>query len=242
MNLDETFLLPDLSLSQSVEQLEQQLNEWKGKQFGNIEIIYNESIKKLHLFYQKSLDNFEQAKTKVMDDFNHIVDDCSAFTNDELDMYLKRILKNVEKLKTITPIQLQESFLSMNISFQPILISEWIDPFQINYSQTTVHGNTCLDYQIRMKTGQWTWDRYPDEHQASSALRVAHINGHFVSFDNRRLHAAQERRLKRIPIIKVNLDDIRPTTNMTWQKAFEKRLQKSKLPPEGTSTQPILKF
>jgi hypothetical protein len=187
------------------------------------------------LFYQKSLDDFEQAKNKVMDD-------CLEFTIDELDMYLKRILKNIEKLKNITPIQLNESYLSMDISFQPILISEWIDPFKIHFSQSTVHGNTCLDYRIRMITGQWIWDRHPDEHQASSVLKIAFINGHFVSFDNRRLYAVQDLRLKRIPIIKVNLDDIRPTTNMTWRKAFANHLKQSKLPPEGTSTQPILKF
>jgi len=88
MNLDEIFLLPDLSLPQSIEQLEQEINQWKEKQFKNIEMIYNELKKKLHLFYQKSLDDFEQAKNKVMDD-------CLEFTIDELDMYLKRILENV---------------------------------------------------------------------------------------------------------------------------------------------------
>jgi hypothetical protein len=242
MNLDQILLLPDLSLSQSVEQLEQQLNEWKDKQFGNIEMIYNQSIEKIHLVYRKSLDDFEQAKTKVMDDFNHIVDDCSAFTNDELDMYLKRILTNVEKLKTITPVQLQESDSSINISFQPILISQWMDPWKIHFSQSTVHGNRYLAYQIAMTAGRWIWDRYPDEHQTPSALRIAFINGHFVSFDNRRLYAAQESRLKRIPVIQVNLDDIRPTTNMTWRKSFENRLKQSKLPSEGTSTQPLLKL
>jgi hypothetical protein len=131
-----------------------------------------------------------------MDDFNNIVDDCSEFTNDELDMYLKRILKNIEKLETITPIQLHESYLTIDISFQPILISEQIDPFQINFSQSTVHRDTCLDYKISMMMVQWVWDRFPEEHQASSALRVACINGQLVSFDNRRLYAAQELRLK----------------------------------------------
>ncbi len=29
---------------------------------------------------------------------------------------------------------------------------------------------------------------------------------------------------------------------MTWRKAFENRLKQSKLPPEGTSIQPLLKF
>jgi len=88
MNLDEIFLLSDLSLPQSIEQLEQEINQWKEKQFRNIEMIYNEFKKKLHLFYQKSVDDFEQAKNKVMDD-------CLEFTIDELDMYLKRILENV---------------------------------------------------------------------------------------------------------------------------------------------------
>jgi len=59
------------------------------------------------------------------------------------------------------------------------------------------------------------------------------MNEHLVSFDNRRLYSAQDLRLKRIPIIKVNLDDTRPTTNMTWRKVFQNRLKQSKLTPEG---------
>jgi len=58
-------------------------------------MIYNQSIEKIHLFYRKSLDDFEQAKTKVMN--------------------LICILTNVDKLKTITLIQLQESDSSMKI-------------------------------------------------------------------------------------------------------------------------------
>lgn len=242
MNLDEILLLPDLSLSQTVEQLEEEIKQWKEKQLRNIEMIYEQSIQKMHLFYQKLLEDFEQAKSKVMNDFNRIVDDCSVFTIEELDMYLERILNNVEKLKTIKPIQLEGREFSMDVSFQPILISEWMDPLKIHFSQSSIHGNTCLNYRIRMITGKWLWNRYPDEHQASSVLRVAFINEHFVSFDNRRLYAAQDLRLNRIPVIQVNLDDIRPTTNMTWRKAFENRLRKSKLPLEGTSTQPDLKF
>ena len=242
MNLDEILLLPDLSLSQSIEQLEEQLNQWKEKQFRTIEMIYKQSREKIQLFYRKSFEDFEQAKTKVMEDFNHIVDDCLAFTNDELDIYLIRILKNVEKLKTFTPIQLNESDFSMNISYQPIIISQWMDPWKIHFSQSSVHGETCLTYQTRMMAHMWIWDRFPDEHQASSPIRIAFINEHFVSFDNRRLYAAQESQLKRIPVIQVNLDDIRPTTTMTWRKAFENRLKQSKLPPEGTETQPMLKF
>jgi len=75
-----------------------------------------------------------------MDDFNHIADDCSAFTNDELDVYFKRILTNVKKLKTITSIQLQESDLSMNVSFQPILISQCMDLWKTHFSQSTFMG------------------------------------------------------------------------------------------------------
>ncbi len=242
MNLDEIFLLPDLSLSQSLEKLEEELNNWKENELKRIERNYNESMKKIHLFYEKSLNDFEQAKNKLMDDFILFVDQCSSLTIDELDMYLKSILKNIEKLKNIKTIQLDQSYLSIDVSFQPILLSEWIDPFKINFSQTTVHGNTYLDYKLSMQMGRWIWDRHPDEHQKSSALKVAQINGQFISFDNRRLLAAQELHLKYIPIIKVNLDDLRPTTSMTWRKAFENRLRQSKLPPEGTSTQPSLKF
>ena len=50
MNLDNVLLLPDLSLSQTIEQFEQQLNKWKEKQFRNIELIYNQSIEKILSF------------------------------------------------------------------------------------------------------------------------------------------------------------------------------------------------
>jgi hypothetical protein len=93
-----------------------------------------------------------------------------------------------------------------------------------------------------MAVGMWIWDRYPDEHQTPSALRIASINGRFGSFDDRRLYAVQEARLKRIPVIQVNLDDIRPTTNMTWRKSFDNRLKQSKLLTEDTSIQSLLKF
>ncbi|CAF3983775.1 unnamed protein product [Rotaria sp. Silwood1] len=242
MNLDEIFLLPDLTLSQTFEQFEQEINEWKEKQINKIEIISNESILKVREFYQKSLNNFEQSKTKLMDEFNKLVDECSLFTNDELDMYLKRLLKNIDKLKNVKPIQLRKSEFLIDINFQPIIISEWANPFKINFSQSTVHAHTYLDYKNRMMTGQWIWDRQPDEHQKSSALKVADINGQLVSFDNRRLLAAQELHLKHVPIVRVNLEDLRPTTSMTWQKSFEIRLKQSKLPSQGTSEQPSLKY
>jgi hypothetical protein len=53
MNLDEIFLLPDLCLSQTIEQIEQQINEWKEKQFKNIEMVYNKSIKKTSFILSK---------------------------------------------------------------------------------------------------------------------------------------------------------------------------------------------
>ena len=40
MNLDEIFLLPDLSLLQSLEKLEEELNNWKEKELQRIEINY----------------------------------------------------------------------------------------------------------------------------------------------------------------------------------------------------------
>ncbi len=47
MNLDEIFLLPDLCLSQTIEQIEQQI------QFKNIEMVYNKSIKKTSFILSK---------------------------------------------------------------------------------------------------------------------------------------------------------------------------------------------
>lgn len=242
-NLDEILFVPNLSLTQSIEELQEEIKRWKDREMTRIQTIYEKSMTDVHLFYEKVSESFEDAKSKVMDDFDRIVQDCSEFTTEELDLYLERILKNVEKLKTIKPIELRDfNSISIDASVQPILISEWIDPLKIHFSQSTIHGHTSLDYRMRMKTGKWMWNRHPDEHPASSALRVALINGHYVSFDNRRLYAAQDLCLKRIPVVQVNLDDVRPKTMMTWRKSFENRLKTSKLPAEGTSTQPQLKF
>ena len=117
MNLDEIFLLPNLSLSQSLEELREKMKQWKDRQVEHLHMIHDQSMKELHLFYQKSLN-----------DWDRIVNDCSQFTMDELDVYLERILKKYRKLKTIKPIQLQElNLFSIDISFQLILISDSYD-------------------------------------------------------------------------------------------------------------------
>ncbi len=122
---------------------------------------------------------------------------------------------------------------------------EMVDPSTINYSQAYVTGETT-DYEQAMKDGTWDWNRFPDDHQNSSALKVAEIDGQLVSFDNRRLLAAQNAGLEEVPIVRVNLDDIKPGTNITWGKSLKKRLfsspgkeyPKIQLPEKGTPDKP----
>ncbi|CAF1629647.1 unnamed protein product, partial [Didymodactylos carnosus] len=66
------------------------------------------------------------------------------------------------------------------------------------------------------------WNKFSDDHEAVSALKVADIDGQLVTLDGRRLLVAQNAELKFVPILIVQLDDRRTGTNHTWRKAFEK--------------------
>jgi hypothetical protein len=68
-----------------------------------------------------------------------------------------------------------------------------------------------------------------------------------MSFDNRRLLAAQNANLNAVPVQRVNLADIKPGTNITWGESLRKRLNSSpkgsglpkvQLPNTGTPNKP----
>jgi hypothetical protein len=82
-----------------------------------------------------------------------------------------------------------------------------------------------------------------------AVLTVAEVDGQLVSFDNRRLLAAQNAELKQVGIQRVNLTDIKPGTTITWQESLNRRLNSSpkgsglpkvQLPNEGTPEKPTV--
>lgn len=114
-----------------------------------------------------------------------------------------------------------------------------LNPNQINFSQRTVSGNV-KQYIIDMKNGNWDWDK-------SGPIRIMEMEGKWVSYDNRRLLAAQKAGLDDIPYQIVKPDDIMPGSKKTWAEAFEKRFKDQRnveaggvVPKEGLSTQPIV--
>ncbi len=111
------------------------------------------------------------------------------------------------------------------------------DPNDINFSQRTVSGNV-EKYVDDMKNNKWDWNK-------SGPIRVMRVNGKLVSYDNRRLMAAQRAGLKNIPIEIVNSKSIMPGSKKTWEQAFNKRFNDKRniqaggrVPNNGLSEQP----
>ncbi|HLP42775.1 MAG TPA: DUF6531 domain-containing protein [Fibrobacteria bacterium] len=130
----------------------------------------------------------------------------------------------------------------------PFGLHEWVDPNDLNYSQAYVEGDT-VDYERDMKNGDWDWDRKSKKGNNVAVLNVVEVDGQLVSMDNRRLLAAQNANLPKVPINRVNLDDIKPGTTITWRESLKRRLNskpvgtnlpKVQLPPQGTKTKPTV--
>ena len=127
-------------------------------------------------------------------------------------------------------------------------LAEMIDPSLLNYSQGYVNGQTEA-YEKAMKDGTWDWNKFPDDHQTPSGLRVVEVDGELVSLDNRRLLAAQNAGLAEVPIIKVLPDDAM-LGGGTYGKNLKVKLNsrpknrpdlpKIKLPETGTKTKPTV--
>ncbi|HYO52260.1 RHS repeat-associated core domain-containing protein, partial [Archangium sp.] len=88
-----------------------------------------------------------------------------------------------------------------------------VSPGAINFSQRTVAEN---DYAGKMSRGEWDWSK-------SGPLRVMDVNGQYVSYDNRRLLAAQVAGVEKVPIEVVDPQAIMPGSKKTWEKAFWQR-------------------
>jgi RHS repeat-associated protein len=82
-----------------------------------------------------------------------------------------------------------------------------VDPMNINYSQRTVS-------QIRI----WDASKY------TKPIDVIVFDGQMVSYDNRRLLAAQNAGLESLEVNVVNGDDIMPGSKSTWSDKFKKTI------------------
>ncbi len=92
-----------------------------------------------------------------------------------------------------------------------------IDPNKVNFSQRTVSSDVNK-YTSDMSTGKWDWDR-------SGPLTVMERDGQLVSYDNRRLMAAQQAGLGQVPIQLVKPNDLRPSGTQTWEQSFRDRFK-----------------
>ncbi|MDX2087889.1 MAG: DUF6531 domain-containing protein [Kofleriaceae bacterium] len=112
-----------------------------------------------------------------------------------------------------------------------------VDPWSVNFSQRTV-GPEVHSYTKAMREGQWDWNR-------SGPLRVMQVGDQYVSYDNRRLMAAQNAGLKKVPIVVVDPDSTMPGSKSRWADKFKSRRHKAMnllngmpVPPEGLKQQP----
>ncbi|HEX5718823.1 MAG TPA: RHS repeat-associated core domain-containing protein, partial [Thermoanaerobaculia bacterium] len=112
-------------------------------------------------------------------------------------------------------------------------------PAEINFSQRTVNQNV-RQYTADMAAGEWNWSR-------SGPIRVMERDGQWVTYDNRRLMAAQNAQLPEIPVQVVQPGDLVPGTTRTWEEAFQARFSDSRnvdagavVPNKGLSAQPAI--
>jgi RHS repeat-associated protein len=105
------------------------------------------------------------------------------------------------------------------------VVPQVANPNDLNYSQRTV-GPEVQQYTDAMNNGNWDWSR-------SGPLRVMDQNGQLVSYDNRRLMAAQNAGLDSVPIEQVDPNGIMPGSKKTWGKAFDQRMNDPRNIAEG---------
>ena len=118
------------------------------------------------------------------------------------------------------PIGLEGGHASYGYGQNPL---RWLDPLglaasdpkNLNFSQRTVGGQVG-QYESDMKAGKWDWGK-------SGPLRVMDVNGQLVSYDNRRLLAAQNANLASVPVEVVDPNAIMPGSKKTWAQAFARR-------------------
>ncbi len=114
-----------------------------------------------------------------------------------------------------------------------------LNPTDINFSQRTVNSNV-RQYADDMAAGEWDWSQ-------SGPVRVMNRDGQWVSYDNRRVMAAQQAGLAEVPVQVVQPNTLMPGSSLTWDQAFVRRFNDSRnvqaggvVPNSGLSTQPAI--
>ncbi len=114
-----------------------------------------------------------------------------------------------------------------------------LNPSNINFSQRSVSGNVT-NYIDDMKADNWDWSK-------SGPLNVMERDGQLVSYDNRRLLAAQEVGLESVPVNIVNATENMANKAITWEEAFLKRFNDPRniklgglVPNTGLKEQPLI--
>lgn len=115
---------------------------------------------------------------------------------------------------------------------------EWLSPKELRFSQRTITEN---GYAAQMQSKKWTWS------QENPLIVLERSDGTLVSLDNRRLDAALEANVERVPvrILKETDTYIDYKTSRTAQEAFDWRSSNPKtlehggiIPPEGLVNRP----
>ena len=128
------------------------------------------------------------------------------------------------------------------------LAVQWVNPFSLNFSQRTMsrHTKNC----ISLKDTTESMKGYGYDLSKGDPLNVMDVDGQLISYDNRRLLAAQNAELKKVPINVVNPDDVHPdsTTGKTWRQQFDKRRNDKRnrasggsVPEQGLKAKPLCK-
>jgi RHS repeat-associated protein len=104
-----------------------------------------------------------------------------------------------------------------------------VDPNLLAFSQSWISPNNYAEV-----ISQKGWIGEP--------LNVIERDGRFVSFDNRRLDAARELGMRKVPVTKVGGPGAYPksTTGKTWNDAFDERLSRNGLGQYGTMERPAV--
>lgn len=138
--------------------------------------------------------------------------------------------------KTLAP-AVNESMESMASTVSNMATKGDINPALVNFSQRTVSKNVET-YIKDMRGSDWDWN-------ISGPINIMKMGGKLVSYDNRRLLAAQKSGLDMIPYQIVLPSQMYNNSNKTWGEMFIKRFNDPRninaggvVPFGGLSTQP----
>jgi RHS repeat-associated protein len=121
----------------------------------------------------------------------------------------------------------------------------WVDPKDVNFTQRTVSKKLSDGTPISELTKSMEKNGF--DLSKGKPLNVMIVDGQMVSYDNRRLLAAQNANLDKVPINIVDPDAVHPdsTTGKTWRDKFAERRNDKRnkqnggvVPEKGVKAQP----